>query len=206
METVTKTYQVYTFNELSEEAQEKALRWLSEGGDPEWYDFITYDWKGKLEGMGYKNAEIQFSGFGSQGDGASFECKEIDLSKWLAEYSGKSDKYKAIMPYIEDGNSITASVDRVRHDYNHENTCRAFIDSSYLSDSLDDDNKTEAQKRIINCLCDELEKEIEKNRYETSKEIYKSLQNEFDYLQSRETLIETCEANDYRFLEDGTIQ
>lgn len=38
----------------------------------DWYADTLAEWKTKLAALGYANADIRFSGFGSQGDGASF--------------------------------------------------------------------------------------------------------------------------------------
>ena len=40
--------------------------------DDHWYECVIEDWKAKLKRKGFHEAEIVFSGFGSQGDGASF--------------------------------------------------------------------------------------------------------------------------------------
>ena len=68
----TKTINVYSFDELSEQAKEKAREWFRAGTlDYEWWDGVFEDAKrvGALIGIGID--DIRFSGFWSQGDGAS---------------------------------------------------------------------------------------------------------------------------------------
>jgi len=77
------------YDDLSDEAKERALSWWSESfsGDDSWSESVIEDWKEhRLPEMGFgENAEIAFSGFWSQGDGASFTCTSFDLRKY-AEY------------------------------------------------------------------------------------------------------------------------
>jgi hypothetical protein len=56
---------------ISKGAYEKALEWIRED-EPhdDWYDYEL--WGQALEQVGFTNAEINFTGFWSQGDGASF--------------------------------------------------------------------------------------------------------------------------------------
>ena len=74
-----KTVQIelFTFEELTPEVQKKVIednRYMNvEFFD--WYHLIIENWTGKLEEAGYLEPEILFSGFCSQGDGASFMCK-----------------------------------------------------------------------------------------------------------------------------------
>jgi hypothetical protein len=80
---VTETT-VYQFDELSDEAKEKAREWYRQGNVTTrfWSECTIDDAKeiGKLLGMDIDN--IYFSGFWSQGDGACFE--------------GKTGKYKLV--------------------------------------------------------------------------------------------------------------
>jgi hypothetical protein len=89
---ITKT--VYTFRELieasedpesnvSSRAVDRARDWLSEGAAMfDWYEFSIDDWTTALEQVGFTDAKINFSGFWSQGDGASF-TSGLDIEKLL---------------------------------------------------------------------------------------------------------------------------
>ena len=71
----TETIEIYTFDELSDDAKDKAREWWLGGGlDYDWYEFIFYDFLNICEILGFDVIEsnIHFSGFCSQGDGASF--------------------------------------------------------------------------------------------------------------------------------------
>lgn len=70
-----------TFDQLEDSAKERARDWYREGAlDYEWWEFIYEDWKTWLENSGFESPEINFSGFWSQGDGASFTCRSFDLT------------------------------------------------------------------------------------------------------------------------------
>lgn len=125
MKTVTTT--VYTFNELNKEAQKKALdifRYFNVDDDF-WRECLLEKIKENLQNKGYKNPEINYSGFYSQGDGASFTSKTVDLSPWF-----KAPKF-APLASIE---NLTASIDRVSNYHVHKNTIQAFVDTTYCED------------------------------------------------------------------------
>src|SRR5574343_1879008 len=75
METITKQYNVYEFDELTNDAKEYAINHFRDlqSDDTFWSECIIDDAKtiGKLIGIDIDN--IYFSGFSSQGDGACFE-------------------------------------------------------------------------------------------------------------------------------------
>jgi hypothetical protein len=46
---------------------------------------------------------------------------------------------------------------------------------------------------------------VEETRHNFCREIYRALETEYDYLTSEEAIIETIEANEYEFTEDGEL-
>jgi hypothetical protein len=70
------------FKELSENRQWEIVE--SQMGD-DWYDPIIEDIMAELEELGISEPDIRFSGFWSQGDGASFTCESVDLARLLKE-------------------------------------------------------------------------------------------------------------------------
>ena len=83
----TRTYNVYKFEELSKEAQEKAIEnYRDINVDFQGYDETTLeDLKEELEKLGFSSPDICYSGFCSQSDGASFTCTYIDILKFFKE-------------------------------------------------------------------------------------------------------------------------
>ena len=196
----TRTYKVYKFSELDDDQKEKAIENFRDNNlDYDWWDNTTDDviTIGKLWGINID--KVYFSGFCSQGDGACFEGSftyEKGSLKAVKDYASKDTELHNIIErwqgiqrkcfYV-----IKGSVKQSGH-YMHEN-CTDFdvrfeSDFSY-ADFYSDDNE-ETVKEIVR---------------DYMRWIYKRLESEYEYLQSDEAIIETIEANDYDFTEDGVI-
>lgn len=78
---------VFLYNELSPEAQARARDWWRENLDQnDWNHFsepVIVEWKWLLKNKGFNDVKISWSGFSSQGDGASFTADSIDIEKYL---------------------------------------------------------------------------------------------------------------------------
>jgi len=78
----------FTYDQLEDRAKEKARDWFRKGccDDSYWSELTLDDWTETLTEMGFgydkDSVDILFSGFGSQGDGASFTCKSFDFDKF----------------------------------------------------------------------------------------------------------------------------
>lgn len=73
-ETILKTY--LKFSELNPDQKTEVIDKLRNiNTDFEWFDFIKEDFHEKLKKLGFYNIKSEFSGFSSQGDGASFTAK-----------------------------------------------------------------------------------------------------------------------------------
>lgn len=72
--------------DLPPDVQEKVIDehrdWNVEAGY-DWWENVYEDWTRRLEELGFNDVEISFSGFSSQGDGASFTAKSIDVLQYL---------------------------------------------------------------------------------------------------------------------------
>jgi len=75
------------YDQLSPEAQEHAREsWKNatrEDPDDFWSEHVIAEWKWLLTNKGFGNIEINWSGFYSQGDGASFTGKVVDWVKFF---------------------------------------------------------------------------------------------------------------------------
>jgi hypothetical protein len=178
---------IYLFDELSKEAQNNAIENFRNINVDfcEWFDADFEGFKEDLNELGFINAEISFSGFYSQGDGACFDAK-IDASKFA-----ETINEKRIAKLIKNGyiSEFEISKTSYANHYSHEKTRFVDFDSTGYK-NIDE---------ILQSLCEK----IEVIRLEKSKEIYKSLEQQYDYLQSDEAVKETIIANDYEFTKDG---
>jgi len=198
----TITYKVFTFNELSKEVQSKVLdkhrNWNVESID--WWDGIYEVFYEDLEEKGFSDCKIWFSGFGSQGDGASFECKSFDIAKLIQALETRIDnkRFKQYQRFITKLNSFGlfgVTITAGRTNYSHERSRKLTIDSSYMPHKL----------KRLNKLVNSLEEDLEELRLDLSRKIYKDLNSEYDYLTRDETLKESLEINGMEFLEDGKV-
>lgn len=184
MQVITETFKVYSFNELSEKAKDKAREWYSADFDPDWHE-STYERAEEIGGvLGFDNMKINYSGFWSQGDGASFTAtwwaprrplkamRLLTESPELLELAERMSLILCNMTYEEREHS--ERVYRTEHRYSHPNTV-----------SCDNDDILEVARDLMHW-------------------IYRSLREEYEYQTSEEQVAEACEANDYTFREDGT--
>src|SRR3990167_4895029 len=83
---ITKSIQVFTYQELEGKAKENARNWLQEleTSDSDWSMSTIETEKEELQKVGYSKPVIMFSGFGSQGDGACF-TSPVDIELWVKE-------------------------------------------------------------------------------------------------------------------------
>lgn len=191
---------VFQFDELSEEAKEKAREWWREGFQYEEFDYepIFDDAKeiGKLLGITIDN--IYFTGFYSQGDGASF----------TGDYSYKKGSVKAIKDYAPTDKELhklakaladlqksffyglCASI-RPNHAsrYAHEYSVTVGAYDNRENHSYDVD--AQAEEELADLLRDFM------------RWIYRRLRDDFEYHLSDEHVDESCRINEYEFYNDG---
>jgi len=183
------TINLYEFKELKPEIQDKVIeKYYDLNVEYEWWNYIVDEWKEKLEKLGYYEIEIFFSGFYSQGDGASFKA-EVNLVKYVKQ-TKQQTKYKSL-----DLENFKAVITKAGH-YEHEYTMDSTIEDWSEKDT------TEKQIKLIN----ELENEILENSREYARKIYAELKNQYEYLTSRKAIVETIEANEYTFEANGTMR
>lgn len=135
------TINVYSFEELSEQAKQKALnenRHIDACYD--WHNPILWQFGATLKSMGFESPDISFNGFYSQGDGASFTCSRIDLELFVRHFKCLT-KYRILLD--ED---LEFEIYRSCHRYAHENS--VSINHSYLLNDKD---------ALIDDLCNRIE-------------------------------------------------
>lgn len=187
-----RTYIVYKFDELSEEGKKKALEklWDINVDDSYWYETNIDNRKEDLAKIGFEDAKIFFSGFSSQGDGASFECT-VDLKKWFDARPMNKQSFPALASDVADSGNYHCSIKKSGR-YEHEMTMS--IDSRYYGENENAEKELGALEEVI----------LEDARDE-ARDIYRELEKEYDYCTSEEAITETIKANDYDFTEDGKI-
>jgi hypothetical protein len=195
----TKTIELYEFDELPEAVKAKVIeRNRDINVDYGWSELTISEWEERLEAQGFENPTISYSGFWSQGDGASFVCPSVDVVKFLTA-NKKRGQYKDLLKGLKNGSiEVGASIIRIDHRYSHEYTVRAevevlpsqdgpFANACYVEgDSL--------QNLLTNTVND------------LSRKIYRELENEYEALTADSEIIETIKADEYTFRVDGTME
>jgi hypothetical protein len=179
---------VYKFNELSQDAQNKAIDKLRDiNVDFDWWEPIIEGFDEILHHQGFEDAEIYFSGFYSQGDGLCFDAK-INLDKFELTNQEKRISKLINNNYID--NFYIAKNSYSNH-YSHEKT--RYIDYYEIT------------HENINKALNSISTHLESKRLEYCKKFYSQLEEYYNELRSDEAIIETIEANDYDFLANGEL-
>lgn len=226
-----KSYQIfeseektYSFEELSPAAQQNALdnnRDINVDYDG-WEDGVTERFKEDMREIGIDDIEISFSGFYSQGDGASFTSEDIDTRKLFNEIGIKSDdalnmetdderakgqhkEFYDLLDTMEDigqvernrikPEEIRVTIERTDNRHVHYNTVRANVEIWDEPDGWEEPYG----------FTDKLEDAVTEYIRGLCKDLYRNLEKEYDFLTSDEAVKETLVDNDYEFDEDGDI-
>lgn len=167
-----------------------------------WYECIEEDFKEKLTSLGYDDIEATWSGFWSQGDGASF-TGEIWISEDVLKrlYPDHEELKQSIKNMIIDNVKINV-VRNSYYRYVHSNTIFAELDTYDLDYILEDHPRLEDK---VNKVLEIIENNINKEIEQLSDDYYDDLRAYYYEMTSDDQVLETLEANDYEFLEDGSI-
>ena len=170
--------------------------------DHDWWD-CTYDyWKSRLERMGVEGTDINFSGFWSQGDGASFTgyVSSARIKRFMRIH-GLRDRYRQIYT-LADHIQIWIEVRRSSHHYAHEHTVSIEADSDCPHNWINADTE-DVRDAIVLELYDnamlhwgDFNTDCAEIMREYMHRIYHDLEEEYDHLTSDEAVAEAIEANE----------
>ena len=185
------TITAYEFAELEPKVKEKVLdnyRYTLLELNDDWAQPVIEEFNEDMLNFGI-TADVKFSGFGSQGDGASFTTDTCDtdlLIRTLFE-AGHDIPENALL----DSKNLSVSIDRTNSRYCHEETMLVEI---YDEEMTISDLESETLKDII--------EEWSKIK---SRDLYIKLENEFDSLTSDEAIIEYFTETEFLFYHNGTV-
>jgi hypothetical protein len=197
----------FKFKELPKDIQEQVIekhRDINVNYD-QWADFEIDEFKSKLEKMGYYDPHILYSGFSSQGDGASFSADVlIGNGKYIKKHLKKLIKaginifdLRTILKGIEEGNIYCrCQITQKDNHYYHHKTMNINLEMEDDPDGLESE-LSETLTRLENFILEEAQGEALK--------FYHQLERSYDSLTDDEAIIETIEANEYTFDEYGDI-
>jgi hypothetical protein len=176
MRTITTNTDVYKYAELTDDAKQTALeRLFNINVEHEW-------WYGEYEDAA--NVLLKLTSFGLDRDrhceGDFMQGAEDTANKVIAEHGEMCETYKTAQNYLVDRSALVE-----KH-----------------SDGIETDIVAEDNEYEFDVECDELDKDFLQSILEDYSII---LQSQCEYLQSKEAIVETIEANDYDFTIDGKL-
>ncbi len=190
------TTTVYTLNELSATAQEKARDWYRQHhADSNWYENVYEDFRAVCDIFGIDLRQrvfrlingrfmeepcIWFSGFCSQGDGACFEGSGTGSQR----HPGKSGN----MPR----RTVNFIVSRMPC-----RRCRNVTSGSYRLKSVTGDSP------VSQAMTADAEAAVSEALRDLAFWLYRQLENEYDWLTSDAAVDEALLINEYTFTEAG---
>ena len=182
---------LFTFDELTPEVQEKVIKknWSINIDDVDERETIA-EYEQELVELGFTNAKIYHSGYGSQGDGLSFDAI-IDMDKFCDTIAEKR-----IATLISNGviENFKISKTSYANHYCHEYT--RYIDVPFIHTF---------KASNVEAFLDTLKDKIEAIRLEHCQKYYRALETTYYSLMSEESIKETLIANEYTYREDGTM-
>jgi hypothetical protein len=188
----------YNFIELSSKAKEYAINKCRESEsylNYDWWDYTVYeDFYAILDILGCYDYNASFSGFYSQGDGASFTANwsyAKGCVKKIKEYAPKDKELHRIAEYIQDISqrnfyNVNAKIYHSGH-YCHSNTME--LDYYEREDGKEISENTDY-------LFLELSRDL-------ADWLYKALEEQYDHLNTDECIAEHLEINEFEFEENG---
>ena len=193
MKIITQQIEIFKFNELDEKTKNKVLDNLRDINihDDFWYEHVLDRYTEILEALGFYEVKINFSGFCSQGDGASFTAKfrHPKNSEDMRQIEKKLKNILSLGPtYQVFKNFILAPLTKNEIDENGE-IFEVYRSGRYYHEFS------------IGCDCPNV---LEVAR-EISKMIYRELNELHDELTSNEAVIEAIGSNEYYFTKNGKI-
>ena len=202
---------VFTINELSDAAKENARIWYRDQGlHDEWYDFVYEDFQVicrilgvdlgtspvKLMGGGTRDLpQVHFSGFHSQGDGASFAGSyrhARGAPKAIRAHAPRDEELHRIADKLQAAQrknfyQLTAGI-RQRGNYCHEYSMAIEVERDSPTCQPPTDG---AEDAVIEALRD------------LARWLYRQLRSEYEHQTSDAAVDEIVAANELTFTADG---
>ena len=214
----------YSFGDLSPKAQQNALdnnRDINVDYDG-WEDGVTEEFKEDMGEIGIDDIKIEYSGFYSQGDGASFTSDEIDTRKLFnavgiksndalnmevddERSTGANKNFYDLLDTMEDigqlernrikPEEIRVTIERTDSSHVHYNTIRANVEIWDEPDGWEEPYEFK----------EDLEDKVTEYVRDLCKDLYRELEKEYENLTSDESIREILMDNSYKFDEKGNM-
>jgi hypothetical protein len=169
----------------------------------DWWDCTYDDFKARMADKHIGADDIRFSGFWSQGDGASFTGYILD-NKAFFEAHDLSKEYPWITKLMGMGGDFTLKIERTSHHYAHEYTIGVdLIFTTMFSQMIEYHQRDDLRSVIAERWDQHLDEEYASLTGVVAeiirgycRELYKQLEEEYNYLTSDEAVWESIEINE----------
>jgi len=184
---------IYTIDELSEQAKQKAIDQHKDFLADNWEAENSLDYhKEELEKFGYNNVKILFSGFSSQGDGACFTA-DIDIKKWIEAHD--LNDLRKLYNYSD---NFSFSITHQSRYYYATSTTVVWGFYSEIDYSNNDKEQAESE-------AEQLLEVIKAERERLGNDIYQTLRDDYFAEIADDYVLEDIRLNEYQYLSDGTL-
>jgi len=164
----------------------------------EWWDCVYEDFKEDMREVGIDVTRMYFSGFWSQGDGACFEGGFDNVLTYLDHHH--KDQYPMIRKLLEHDGCVYVRCAHSGH-YYHANCTEFWVVADTLTDKVP--QPTEFPGTIVEQWQEQLQDEMDDFEGDVIEQwrsymddLYRKLEEAYDYLVSDEAVWETIEANE----------
>lgn len=216
---------VYQFEELKGTARDRAADWLRGCASDHGWWYSTYEDASEIGVlMGFdKKLDINFSGFWSQGDGASFTgnwypAQAIGAGARVREYAPVDEKLHGIADALERAaaefrEAVGPRLEEIHEplrlyrtdtQYAHENTVCSDPDNLFSDTAAVLEDLRWDEEEIVGVV-QTLEKAFLEAARNFMRWIYATLEQEYEFLTSDEQILELARSLEYEFTEDGAI-
>lgn len=176
----------------------------------DWWDDVYSQFIEDMEAKGIDTSErrMSFSGFCSQGDGASFTGYIHCDKTFLDAHPQLKDKRPTTLRLVYDHHAtLGLSIERTGHRYVHENTVSVDVEPDQFYQILDGTDPLrmaviEQWDEDLNYELIGFREEVQEIIRDYCRELYNNLKEEFDYLTSDEAVWEAITANDLDALDE----
>lgn len=218
----TKHTTVYTYNELSDKAKERARNWYREGNlDYDWWDCLYEDFGERAQELGIDlgqkpvlmmngktryDPEIYFSGFYHQGSGSSFSgtwrADAMNINKLKADCPTDKELHRiadSLAECAREDGEATATISAKR-----DHWIEVIVEDGHtLMEQWEALDPASAEYTQIAQGCQDREDAITEALRDFNHWMYRCLEQEYDWLNSDEQVEDAIMANAYEFTEDG---
>ena len=218
----TKHTTVYTYDELTDKAKERARNWYRQGHfDYEWWDYLYEDFAKRAQELGIElrqkpvllingnthyAPEIYFSGFYHQGSGSSFSgtwrADAMNINKLKTECPTDKELHRiadVLADCAKEDGEATATICAKRDSW----IGVIVEDGNTVMEHWDALDPESAEYEQIKQGCQDRKDAITEALRDFNHWMYRCLEQEYDWLNSDEQVEDAIIANEYEFTKDG---